>query len=78
MEFALADEEFVTAGDMTTEELATSVSKKETIADDSASDLEGQVEVTEGVVGNGDEGLLEAQPGSDDAPVSPPDTCTTP
>lgn len=34
----------------------------------------GHVEVTEGVVGNGDEGLLEAQPGSDDAPVSPPET----
>lgn len=36
----------------------------------------GQVEVTEGVVGNGDEGLLlEAQPASDEATASPADTC---
>lgn len=39
----------------------------------------GQVEVTEGVVGNGDDGLLlEAQPASDEATASPADTCPCP
>lgn len=41
MDFALADEDIVASEDLTKEELTASISKKETIADDSASDVEG-------------------------------------
>ncbi|KAH6938504.1 hypothetical protein HPB50_010169 [Hyalomma asiaticum] len=41
MDFALADEDIVATEELTTDDLAASVSEKETISDDSTSDTEG-------------------------------------
>lgn len=41
MDFVLANEDLVATEELTVDELATSISEKETIADDSASDPEG-------------------------------------